>query len=233
MEQLDDGCAVIAQAIDGVGAQNEERRLALRCVAKASLESINGLTGTIRSLEELVGTEECSVALRCALAGVLAYFVMRFDVIPDDSPGGYGFTDDAILLRAGAVTYLLASGNSGEDLRKNQGDLGVLASSLNGEALVRCQARIAGITAAFNVFHGLPGGAVNEVLGEVLARPDDADFPEAIGMGGLKNVYRLGAPEALVEPQRREGEAPLVLRFEGGRELKCTVGREVSWGWWK
>lgn len=43
---------------------------------------------------------------RCALVGVLAYVVQPHDLIPDDAPGGYGYLDDVILLRAGLVQYL-------------------------------------------------------------------------------------------------------------------------------
>ena len=55
---------------------------------------------------EKVQDSSIEPALRCALVGILTYLVRSEDLIPDDSPGGYGYIDACLLLRTALVEYI-------------------------------------------------------------------------------------------------------------------------------
>jgi len=67
---------------------------------------IKGLSGVARFMVQKVEDRRVHASRRCAVASVLAYLVQPHDIIPDDAPGGYGFLDDVVMLRAGLVEYL-------------------------------------------------------------------------------------------------------------------------------
>jgi uncharacterized membrane protein YkvA (DUF1232 family) len=60
----------------------------------------------IRPMIEGLVSFRTPLHVRYALASSLAYFVQPHDLIPDDAPGGYGFIDDYIILRAAYIEYL-------------------------------------------------------------------------------------------------------------------------------
>jgi uncharacterized membrane protein YkvA (DUF1232 family) len=74
--------------------------------SRGVLTAIKQTPALARALVQIVKDADERPALRCAVASVLCYLVQPRDLIPDDAPGGYGFVDDALVVRAGYVEYL-------------------------------------------------------------------------------------------------------------------------------
>jgi uncharacterized membrane protein YkvA (DUF1232 family) len=89
---------------------------AVTIVAATALRFIRETPGMARRLVARLREADESPGCRCSLACLLAYFVQPHDLISDRAPGAYGFLDDAILLRAGTLEYILASEQSAADL---------------------------------------------------------------------------------------------------------------------
>ena len=68
-------------------------------LAKAFIVAITDIPYMVRSLMFLLEKEDCTPEWRHAIVLALVYLVRSDDLIPDESPGGYGFIDDYIVLR--------------------------------------------------------------------------------------------------------------------------------------
>lgn len=84
----------------------DELQGALILVSTATIGHIKSTARLARELARRSKERTRPAAQRCALAGILAYLVQPHDLVPDDQPGGYGFVDDAVLLRAGHIAWL-------------------------------------------------------------------------------------------------------------------------------
>jgi uncharacterized membrane protein YkvA (DUF1232 family) len=68
-------------------------------LACAALRYVFDSARIIETLLQIYQNPTTTLAYRASIACSLAYLVQPNDVLPDDSPGGFGFLDDAILLR--------------------------------------------------------------------------------------------------------------------------------------
>lgn len=206
------------------------KQKAIDLVCKESLRLIAETPRIAFDMAEELNQRETRMALRCALAGVLAYFVRRQDLLADDAPGGYGFLDDAIILRAGLVTYRKTQGDL-ERSERNRAELGVLSACLPSAMASRCRLKVAGASSMFTVLHGLPDSVVNETLERLLVEPTASRLPDLAqeGRGEIPLELPLGEVEWMEETEGGSGAAFGALVFPGGSVLGLRDADEVEW----
>ena len=88
-----------------LGSQPSEKAAA-SVLALSAFGYIKGIPALARHMVEKIQDSSLPAARRCGIASVLSYLVNPKDLIGDDAPGGYGYLDDAIMLRAGLVAYM-------------------------------------------------------------------------------------------------------------------------------
>jgi len=88
------------------GTKEEVIRVVEQAIAAGILSKVKEIPKIVEMMVSIINNEQTNPALRCALVGSLALLVKPRDLIPDDAPGGYGFLDDAILLRSALIKYL-------------------------------------------------------------------------------------------------------------------------------
>ena len=70
-----------------------------RDLAKTYLEAVTEIPWIVRFLRFLLDREDCKPEWQHQIVLALVYLVRSDDLIPDDTPGGYGYIDDYIALR--------------------------------------------------------------------------------------------------------------------------------------
>jgi hypothetical protein len=132
---------------------------------------IRGLPPLARQMAAKVQDRSISSARRCAAAGVLAYFVQPHDLIADDAPGGYGFLDDTILVRAGMLEYLnlVASPGGSADSERNM--LGMLAGLTPAPVRPALQQMVTTMAAGVQILGMLEGPIAEMILAQIIANP--------------------------------------------------------------
>lgn len=88
------------------GTTEEAIKVVEQAIAAGILSTVKEIPKIVEMMVSIINDKQTSPALRCALVGSLALLVKPKDLIPDDAPGGYGFLDDAILLRSALIEYL-------------------------------------------------------------------------------------------------------------------------------
>lgn len=71
--------------------------------AEICVGAIATIPTTVERLEAVLDGPGCSPALRHAIVIALVYLVRRDDLVPDDTPGGYGLVDDWMILSLALV----------------------------------------------------------------------------------------------------------------------------------
>jgi uncharacterized membrane protein YkvA (DUF1232 family) len=110
-------------------------------------------------------------ARRCAVAGVLAYLVQPHDFIPDHLPGGYGYLDDVIFIRAGLVEYLnmLPEEETSVDAERNL--LALLVRMAPQAIRPGLQQGITAMSLAVQLFSFIPSPIAELMIGQIVANP--------------------------------------------------------------
>src|SRR5690349_24812719 len=112
-------------ALEAKGRTRASARTATHLVAVAMasfvISKVKEIPAMVKTLVDAANDRSTDAAVRCAVLGALAYVVQPRDIIPDDAPGGYGFVDDAVLLRTGLIEYLnlLPPNPTQDDVNRN------------------------------------------------------------------------------------------------------------------
>ncbi len=69
-------------------------------IAACQLGAIKEIPTIVQSMLGGIDLRTTEPAVKCALVGALAYLVKPRDLLHDNLPGGYGFVDDCMILRA-------------------------------------------------------------------------------------------------------------------------------------
>src|SRR5262249_42123952 len=99
----------------------------LTVLSGVALASVKGIPGLAKKLVAGMNDRRIPMARRCTIASVLGYLVQPRDLLPDNLPGGYGFLDDAAMLRAGVVECL-QSVTPGQSLEDEQRAISILVA---------------------------------------------------------------------------------------------------------
>ncbi|MEX2153958.1 MAG: DUF1232 domain-containing protein [Gemmatimonadaceae bacterium] len=136
-----------------------------------TFEHVKGLPTLARLMVQKMRDRSADPARRCAVAGVLAYLVQPHDVIPDSASGGYGWLDDAILLRAGLVEYLNLLPPGQTNLEFEQKVVGVLVSLAPADARLALQQAIGTMSLSVQLMGLMEAEIAELILAKVIANP--------------------------------------------------------------
>ena len=167
------------------GTKEEVIRVVEQAIAAGILSKVKEIPKIVEMMVDIINDEQTNPALRCALVGSLALLVKPRDLIPDDAPGGYGFLDDAILLRSALIKYLnlLPPGVTSEEEERKT--LSILSMGVPPRVLPAIQTAIIGMEYAAMLFTQLPPFLFdtttqmliqNPMLAEIQAPPPGAQM---------------------------------------------------------
>ena len=138
------------------GTKEEVIKLIEQSVALAMLKSVKDIPKIVEMMVSKINDKRTSPALCCALVGGLALLVKPRDLIPDDAPGGYGFLDDAILLRAALIEYMNVLPPDAINEEKERRYLQLLSIGIPPRVLPAMQTAITGIQLGVRILNQLP-----------------------------------------------------------------------------
>lgn len=196
-------------------------------LAQAALRIVKRSASLANEMVRAIDSANEPMALRCALSGVLSYFVRRQDIVPDDSPGGYGYIDDSVLIRAGRAVWSKSAKASiervGDELER---EVGVLFACLSPEAVARCKEKAGGLVSIFRVLKGLPERGLRESYRTLLEHPHEARLPDVVDTGVQDLPFAVDLEELLfVESGHTSGlrsrSRSWSLVIPGGVRLTC------------
>ena len=148
-------------------------------VALFALVSILGAPALTKKMAEKIGDRSVSAGRRCALASVLAYVVQPHDLIPDDAPGGYGYLDDVILLRAGLVQYLNVLPQPELGTEKETVVISFLIRAAPPAVRPLLQQAVSTMSLAVQLMEMLEPGIAEFMLAQIIANPVQMTAPAA------------------------------------------------------
>jgi len=129
------------------------------------------LLGLVREIPVIVGALREAVlkrsthpAVRCAMVGALAYLVQPRDLIPDDLPGGFGFIDDSLILRATVSEYFDALPTGFTTKQRERDNFRLLALCVPPARINEFQAQIDGVWHLFHRLLLLPPDSVEKTI---------------------------------------------------------------------
>ncbi len=167
--------ARLKQSSAGKAAQD----LIANAVAAGALQIIKGIPKIAAFLSEKTKNRRVQPQLRCAVAGILSYFVQPRDLIPDDSPGGYGYLDDSAIVRAGLLQYLNVERSRDFNMEEEEKYVNMVASLVPPAVLPALQAAVGAMSTAFQIFNLLPAPIAELTLQQIIANPLQASTPTA------------------------------------------------------
>ncbi len=127
-----------------------------------------------RRMWELVQDDTCTLEQRCALAATLAYLVAPNDYLPESLPAGYGFVDDALLLRYTMLCNIqqLPPGIADEETEKSR--LSILASCVSEEVRPALEKEMVRIYRRTHAFSRCPRERLQALLDRLITDPLNA-----------------------------------------------------------
>lgn len=160
---------------DRLGAADAGKVLA--GLARAQLGLVAQIPALAEAMRAAVERQAVFPAVRCAMVGALAYLVQPRDLIPDDAPGGYGYVDDCLILRATLGEYFdaLPAGFSDPDTERMR--LLLLAAAAPADRLPLFQGALDGVWHLFQRLLALPPPAADETAAGLIARPLEMRLP--------------------------------------------------------
>ncbi len=132
---------------------------------------LSGLPALARRLLASLKKKRIPVGRRCGVAGVLAYLVQPHDLIPDSAPGGYGYIDDLVLLRAGMVEYLELFPDPKQDVAAEERRIRFLVGLTPRVVRPALQTTVSAMSMAIQVLAALDDETAELVLAQIVADP--------------------------------------------------------------
>jgi uncharacterized membrane protein YkvA (DUF1232 family) len=159
---------------------NEMLPFAAEAIAHCEIEIIKEIPRIVDGMIGAVERRTTEPAVRCALVGSLAYLVQPRDLLPDDLPGGFGFVDDCMMLRATISEFLnfLPPGFTNVDREKRLLDF--LAVCIPQERIQEFQDAIQDIWRTFHSLLWLPADEVDGITEQIMQDPLGTVFPMSV-----------------------------------------------------
>ena len=202
-------------------------------IAHGKLTSmISDVPHMAKVLTAAVNNEELAASVRCAIVGVLAYVVQPHDLIPDDMPGGYGFIDDDMLLRASLVEFLDVLPPSGFDATRERNYIALVSAFVSTDLIPLLENALAGIVEADHRLRIVPADVLEHMMDLIIKDPLSTPLPDA-----PDNFAR---PEGLHLPSAPWTGEPgggsvvvtgneVTVSFPGGGGVRLSDGEIVGW----
>jgi uncharacterized membrane protein YkvA (DUF1232 family) len=152
---------------------------ASRALAAAMLGVVKEIPQIAEAMMGAVDRRTTEPAVRCALIGALAYLVRPRDLLPDGLPGGYGYIDDCMILRATLTEFLdyLPRGFTTAEREKRL--LELLAVCVPPARLPEFQAEVEGIWLAFHVLLWKTEDEIEDIAARLQSDPLGTPLPDA------------------------------------------------------
>jgi len=209
-------CATTVDEIRNAPGREEVKLLVLQGLAAGCIiKLIVPLPGKLKQMSKIVKDRSCPLPARCILAGALAYLVQPNDLIPDNTKGGYGFVDDAVLVHAAYAEYLrIYQGNASETQESTE--LARLAAGIcPPQILGPLDTAITGILMGFQLLSQLPPQTLEWTLQQIIANPYQASVQNTV--------------PGRVSPQHVEGWTPQVpIRNSLGMTFTAEGGNMMA-----
>jgi uncharacterized membrane protein YkvA (DUF1232 family) len=204
------------------------RDAASDALARCLIGVIGEIPAIVEAMLAAVDRRSTEPAVRAALAGALAYLVHPRDLLPDDLPGGFGFVDDCMILRATVSEFIDTLPRGFTTVEKERHLLELLAICVPPARLPEFQAEVEGI---WLIFHLLLWE--DEEHGEELARRIiDAPLETELPRTGRESIPLPPEPRLSLAPgsERLEiDDGGFVVRFSRGAVWIAADGRITAW----
>lgn len=146
----------------------------------------------IEPMVEKLKNEKSPLHVRYALAYSLAYLVNPNDLIPDKTPGGYGFVDDHIIIRAAFIEYL-----SLERSKKKAEELSTMLNFASlmvpGDVMPKLRNRVEQMGTGVQLSTFLPKEILRVMLNFCINNPLEATSEQPhympVGFKPVKNIH--------------------------------------------
>lgn len=162
----------------GAKKDKEIIRLITEAAAGSVLVRIKDMPTIVNIMVDKLKNRRTDPAIRCALAGVLAYLVQPHDLIPDDAPGGYGYVDDNAILRAGLIEHLDILPPEATEAEKQRDYLQMFGSLVALHVLPALQAAIVGVTITSHLLRMVPPEMLEITTQQAIANPLQMTAPQ-------------------------------------------------------
>lgn len=215
--------------LDG-GAEGDAAQRAAEVLASCMLRLIKDIPVISEAMLHAIDRRNAEPAVRCALAGALAYLVRLKDLLPDDLPGGFGYVDDCVILRATATEFLdfLPTGFTTADRERRV--LELLAICVPPDRVFEFQDAVEEIWLTFHVLLWESEEVALDLGNQLIEDPLDTPLPEP----ERESIPLPPGPRLSVAPGQESLElvgGRLAIRFaKGGTVLVEEDGAIAEWG---
>ena len=185
----------------------------LRKFARGYLHRIREIPDMVKLMIDKINDPQTDAPTRCAVTSALCYLVQPHDLIPDDAPGGYGFVDDCILLRASLREYMRLVMRSGGVMGEPEQEGNLLlafAVCIPAVQIPVFEQAIGSISMAMQFW-----------------RSADPDIVEFVTTAMMANPLMSAAPQLPQDPFHFDSGSPSVRMMSGGGSI-YTEGSDIS-----
>jgi uncharacterized membrane protein YkvA (DUF1232 family) len=200
---------------------------AARAMAGAMLRVIGEIPQIVEAMLSAVDRRTTDPAVRCALVGALAYLVQPRDLMPDGLPGGFGFVDDCVILRATVTEFLDFLPRGFTTAERERRLLELLAVAIPPPRLPEFQAAVEEIWLAFHTMLWRTEEEIETLVARISADPLGTTLPAADRISiPLPPGPRLSLAPG-TEAVTFDG-ARLELRFAKGGVVRVAANGEIE-----
>jgi uncharacterized membrane protein YkvA (DUF1232 family) len=146
-------------------------------VAAMMVTRVKESAALARHMVTMIRNNQVSLHAQVGLVVVLLYFVDPHDLVPDSAAGGYGFVDDAVLLRAGLRE--LVDELPPDSLRPGQhgDDISMLASVLPPRVVPVLEKMVIELQGIVRTLRGRPAPQLSLLRDQIISTGDLANIP--------------------------------------------------------
>lgn len=212
------------------GTKEEAIEIVEQAIAAGILSKIKEIPEIVKTMVSIINDERTNPALRCALVGSLALLVKPRDLIPDDAPGGYGFLDDAILLRSALIKYvnLLPPGVS--SLEEEMRILKILSIGVPPRVLPAMQTAIIGMQYGVMLLSQLPPFLLDTTIQMLVQNPMLAEIQAPASGAQLGDTFKLPSEGQLTQTMAgtiyTEGDN-ISMNFPNGESIFMSESGDI------
>lgn len=198
-------------------------------LARAMISLVKDIPSIVEAMLNAIDRRTTEPAVRCALAGSLSYLARPRDLLPDDLPGGFGFVDDCMILRATVTEFLKYLPRDFTSPDREKRVLELLAICIPPGRLPEFQAEVEGIWLTFHALLWESEDEVDVITSNILRDPLGTPLPSP----ERQSIPLPAGPRLSMAPGEETLEMKsdtLSISFASGHSI-CLAGdgKIVSW----
>lgn len=177
------------QNIQRYSASAELCNSAINAVGTLFLNDIKILPTIANEMVAHINNNSTNLALKCALASVLVYYVTSQDLLPDNIEGGYGYLDDSIIMRAGLIQYLNLLPGASTNVEKENEKIALTSLIVPKNIIEPLQLVVNNLVSTFQLFSLIPFELLQLYLQQMINNPlTPIQFEQPSGFSAAYNV---------------------------------------------